>query len=110
VATHLHDLIVAALETGGRRGELLTLQWKQILVRGGQMAYIELPADKTKTNDPRTVPITASLRPILEFRSIGPDRKKLGPDAYVFGNACGEPVGRIYTAWRRPAAERGSRT
>jgi integrase len=106
-ATHLHDLIVAALETGCRRGELLTLQWKQIIMKGGQMAYVDLPADKTKTNDPRTIPITAPLRAILEYRRIGPDGKKLGPEAYVFGNACGEPVGRIYTAWQATCRRAG---
>ncbi|MBA3231772.1 MAG: hypothetical protein H0T05_03030 [Acidobacteria bacterium] len=30
MATHLHDLIVAALESGCRKGELLSLQWWQV--------------------------------------------------------------------------------
>jgi integrase len=98
--THLRDLIRAALETGCREGELLSLQWWQIRVKHGVMAYIDLPADKTKTNEPRLVPITANLRALLEFRRIGPDGRPQDNEAYVFGNAFGERVGRIYTAWR----------
>ena len=104
MAGHLRDLIVAALETGCRRGELLSLQWNQVKE---QMRFIDLPADKTKTADPRLVPITAKLRAVLEYRKIGPDGKELGPDAYVFGNEVGESVGRITTAWNAACRRAG---
>jgi integrase len=73
MATHLRDLIVAAVESGCRRGELLSLQWHQIKTKNGAPYRIHLPADKTKTSEPRDVPITARLRALLEFRRIGPD-------------------------------------
>ena len=44
-AGRLHDLIVAALETGMRRGEILSLQWSQ--VRFSPRAELFLPAVKT---------------------------------------------------------------
>lgn len=33
------------------------------------------------------------------MRRQGPDGKEHGPNAYVFGNECGEPVTSIRTAW-----------
>jgi integrase len=104
---HLHDLIVAALETGCRKGELLSLQWDQVKSENGLMRYIELPADKTKTNDPRIVPITERLRAVLEYRRFGTDGRELPLDAYVFGNEVGERVGRVYTAWRATCRRAG---
>lgn len=100
MANHLYDLIIAALETGCRVGELLSLQWRQVKSESGVARYIDLPADKTKTNDPRIVPLTSRLRAVLDFRRTGPDGTEHGPDAYVFGNEAGERVGRISRAWR----------
>ena len=47
---HLRALIVAALSTGCRLGELLSLQWSQVRRdEQGQARWIVLPASKTKT-------------------------------------------------------------
>jgi hypothetical protein len=73
--------------SGGRSGR-----------KGGVMHHLDLPADKTKTTDPRKVPITPRLRAILEYPRTGPDGREHGPDQYVFGNEVGERVGRVYTA------------
>jgi integrase len=62
----LRAIVEAALETGCRRGELLTLQWSQ--VQWTPKAQIFLPAAKTKTRTDRYVPISARLRPLLEIR------------------------------------------
>jgi integrase len=58
-------IIIAALETGCRIGELLSLQWGQVRWAEG---YILLNASKTKTNEARSVPMTSRLRGILEMR------------------------------------------
>jgi integrase len=58
MASHLHDLIVAALESGCRKGELLSLQWFQVRTQGSVTHHIDLPADKTKTSEPRKVPVS----------------------------------------------------
>jgi integrase len=84
------DLITAALETGMRKGELLSLQWKQ--VRFAPRAEIFLPADKTKTKRDRRVPISTVCRRVLESRQRDPAGDVLGPEAYVFGNEIGKPV------------------
>lgn len=94
---HLRAIIEAALETGCRRGELLTLQWWQ--VRFAPKSGILLPAIKTKTRTDRKVPISTRLRAVLEMRPCRPDGRDLPPDSYVFGNELGEPVTDIKRAW-----------
>lgn len=94
---HLRALIEAALETGCRKGELLSLQWAEVSLAHG---VIVLPAEKTKTHESRVIPITARLKAILEMRKTGPDGKDLPPSKHVFGNEVGEEVKSIKTAWR----------
>jgi integrase len=98
VAGGLHDIITAALETGCRRGELLTLQWHQI--RLSPRAEVFLPATKTKTKRDRRVPISTVLRAVLDARRTDPAGVALSPDAYVFGDEIGRPRRSIKTAWR----------
>ena len=95
---HLRAVVECALETGMRRGEILSLQWSQ--VRLSPNAQIVLPAWKTKTRRDRTIPISARLRAILEMRRIGPDGKERPGGAYVFGNEVGGRVLSFKRAWQ----------
>jgi integrase len=98
----LDHLIVAALETGCRRGELLTMQWSQVrLPQGKKRGDIFLPAEKTKTKRDRWIPITTGLLNVLEMRKHGPDGEEHKPDAYVFGNEAGEPRKDFSSLWGR---------
>ena len=92
---HLHAMIIAALETGCRRGELLSMRWEQV---EGDQLY--LPAELTKTNEARVIPLSKRLRAVLEMRRTDPKGEPLPPTAYVFGTATGEPVKSIKTAWK----------
>src|ERR1019366_3399970 len=56
----IRALIEAALETGCRRGELLTLQWAQVRLDGPRPAIV-LSAAKTKTKTQREIPISTRL-------------------------------------------------
>jgi integrase len=94
----LQDVILAALETGMRRGEILSLQWDQ--VRFTPRAEFFLPARKTKTKRDRRVPVSSVLRAVLEQRRVDPAGAELPPDAYVFGDEIGRRRGAIKTAWR----------
>jgi integrase len=94
---HLRALVEAALETGCRQGELLSLQWHQ--VRSQPRAELFLPAQKTKTKRDRRIPISTRLAAILAMRRAGPDGKEHPPDAYVFGNEVGEPIKRVSRGW-----------
>ena len=97
---HLRALIVAALTTGCRLGELLSLQWHQVQRdEQGQARWIVLEAVKTKTETTRTIPIGPRLRAELEMRRHAPDGKEHKPTAYVFGDEVGEQVGSVRRAW-----------
>ena len=104
----LHALVTAALEIVCRKGELLSLQWRQ--VRWAQNE-IHLPAAKTKARRPRYMPISQRLHAVLEMRRLDPDGQEHGPDAYVFGNAIGEPgVSKTIEDWWRRACARAQIT
>lgn len=62
----LRARIEAATETGCRKGERLSLQWRQ--VRFTPRPEIVLPAHKTKTKRERTVPMSSRLKAILQMR------------------------------------------
>jgi integrase len=96
---HLRALLVAALTTGCRIGELLSLQWAQIRGDEDEPRWIDLPAAKTKTNETRTIPIGPRLRAELAMRRHAPDGKEHPPSAYVFGNAVGEHVASVRQQW-----------
>ena len=89
----LPHLITAALETGCRLGELLSLQWEQ--VRGD----LFLPAGKTKAKKPRRVPISSVLRAVVDARRNDPSGSALPPSGYVFGDEVGRRRRSIRGTW-----------
>lgn len=108
--SHLRALIVAALSTGCRLGELLSLQWLQVRRdEQNRPRWLVLPARKTKTNEARTIPVGPRLRAELEMRRHGPDGKELATDAHIFGNEIGEPIASVKTAWRATCRRAGIR-
>lgn len=96
----LRPLVEAALETGCRSGELLSLQWHQVRGLSGTRPELVLPAGKTKTKRERVIPISARLKVILEMRRNDPDGEPHGPQDYVFGNEIGEQTLSVKTAWK----------
>jgi len=106
---HLRAVVEAALESGMRRGEILSLQWNQIegLTLEGKnnkavwapRAELVLPWAKTKTRRDRRIPISSRLRGILEMRRLDPAGKPLAGDAYALGNAIGQRVKDVKRAW-----------
>jgi integrase len=53
-----------------------------------------LTADKTKTKRKRMIPISSTLRKVLDRRRRAPNGEDLPATAHVFGNAVGEPIAR----------------
>ena len=78
---HLHRVVVCALNTGMRRGEILGLKWSQI--RNG---FIYL--DKTKTNEARQIPINDSLEGM--FKEIRVEQGFKNTTGHVFTYALSE--------------------
>lgn len=60
-SNHLRPIIIMALNTGMRRGEILNLQWTNVDLKHG---FILL--DKTKNGDRREIPINETLRRTLK--------------------------------------------
>ena len=85
-----------------RRRELLSLQWKDVVLdEKDQPRALMIQAENSKTNQPRTVPMmSARLRTVLVRRRLGPNGSKLPSRAHLFGNEVGEPVKNVKTAWR----------
>jgi integrase len=79
---YLRAIVVMALDTAMRRGEILKLRWDMVNLAQG---VISLPGEITKTGKPRQIPVTYRLQAELEaLRSTsGP----IGPEVLVFGGA-----------------------
>lgn len=77
---HLIPLIIFAVETGCRRGEIKTLRWSHVNFK---TRTITIEQRNTKTLKPRLVPITARLQTTLAKLR----RNTLRPNSLVFGRA-----------------------
>ncbi len=104
---HLRAVVEAAIETGCRKGEILSLQWKQVegmkvdgeKVTWAPKAEIFLPFGKTKTKRDRRIPISTRLKGILEMRRIDPAGQPHAMDAYAFGSEIGGRLLGFGRAW-----------
>ena len=85
----LQRLIIGALETGMRRGELLSLQWQDVDM---QRRELTVRAENTKTDEARHLPISSRLAGILEMARTDPTGREFGPLNYVFGDTVGRKV------------------
>lgn len=100
----LHNVIVAALETCCRRGELLSLRWQDVSLSRGQLT---IRAENTKSRTMRQIPISARLLPILKMIEHDPAGEPHKPSAFVFGDAVGAKVGSPKKAWAKTCAAAG---
>lgn len=92
----LHALVLTAILTGARRGELLALRWADVNLEAGTALL-----GTTKNGDPRTLvllpQVVEALRPFA-----GEGRR------YVFGSVRAKylaPAGNIEAAWREARAK-----
>lgn len=101
----LRAMVEAAIESGCRQGELLSMQWHQV---GLDLRNPELwlPEGKTKSARGRRVPISKRLRIILEMRRDAlraalelQAEEPLPVSLHVFGNEIGQRRGSIDRAW-----------
>ncbi len=60
---HIKPILICALDTGMRRGEMFKMIWRDVNFRSGE---ILIPQQNTKTEDARTVGMTARLKDELE--------------------------------------------
>jgi len=92
----LQNLIIAALETACRCGELLSLQWRDVDLERGELT---IRAEKAKDGDTRVLPISSRLRVVLTMAQTDPAGTDYPVEAFVFGEL-GQETGNISRAWR----------
>jgi len=92
----LYRLVVAGLETGCRLGELLSLQWREVNLKGRELCIL---ASKAKDREDRHIPISSTLLAVLEMAQHGPTGQPLPSVAYVFGDECGSRIESPKKAW-----------
>jgi integrase len=86
--SHLKPIVIMALNTGMRLGEILKLKWEQVDLRHG---FILL--DDTKNNERRQIPINSTLREVLEKLPIGLKIE------HVFTGDDGKPYNRVKSSF-----------
>ena len=106
---HIRGIVECALETGMRRGEILSLQWSQVVgltvdddgttLTWAPRPVLSLPFTKTKTRSSQEIPISTRLKGILELRRLDPTGKPHPPTAYVFGTVIGTQLLGFQRAW-----------
>jgi integrase len=89
---HLTPIVLLALNTGLRRGELLNLAWKDVdIVR----RVLTVRGDTAKSGRTRHVPLNDEAREVLDAWGIGSDLVFPGPE--------GRPMTTLKTAWLKVA-------
>ena len=96
-APHLRKIIVAALDTGMRRGEILQQRWEHV---DFQRRLLFVTRSKTPEGEAREVPLTGRVYALLESLRQ--------PEGLVFTFEK-RPVQRIKTAWRAAIRRAGVR-
>ena len=93
----LYRLIIAALETGCRQGELLSLQRGDV---NRERREIRVRAVNAKDDEDRYIPITGRLQAVLAMTTHDPAGRPFGPEAYVFGDELGQAIKSPKKAWQ----------
>ena len=88
---HLRPLIILALNTGLRRGELFLLSWKNVDLKAKQITVASTTAKSKKT---RYVPLNSEALSTLRTW-----HKQTGDSEYVFPNKNGEPLTDVKHSW-----------
>jgi integrase len=85
---HLRPILICALETGMRRGEIMNLKWSNVDMKNNMIYVVE-----TKNGEPRHVPMSNRLRSTLAAlpRRIGSDYVFTGETKVGKGKQIGIP-------------------
>ena len=98
-AERLQAIIVAAIETAMRLGELLALQWGDVDLTNRAIYVRAEEEGASKTARSRMVPMSDTLFELLTAMITDPNGERFGRRAYVFGDAVGGRVTKIRKAW-----------
>jgi integrase len=94
---YLRAMIIAALDTGMRRGEMLALRFVDLDL---QRKLITLRGTTTKNKKTRSVPIpTARLEAVLNWLRLDAAGHPKPPEARVFSDGAGDPIKIFRKTW-----------
>jgi integrase len=96
-APHLRDIIMVALDTGMRRGEILHQQWEDVDF-ARRLLYVS--HSKTPEGEAREIPLTDRVHRLLI------ENKKSDGLIFTFH---GKPIGSLKTAWKAAIRRAGIR-
>ncbi len=97
----LQNIIIAAIETAARKGELLALTWADVDLA---QKKIRFRAETTKDSETRIIPISGRLAAVLEMAKTDPKGDDYPTTAFVFGEL-GQPVASKDKARQTAAAD-----
>ena len=96
-ADHLQPLVLTALLTGARRGELFDLVWGAVDLDLGRVTFV---GTTTKSGLSRHVPLCTEAQTVLQTWHDQQPAKRQEPEALVFPSPQGgERLDNISTAW-----------
>ncbi len=101
---HLRPILITALETGMRRGEIMKLKWSDVDMKAGMIFVAE-----TKTGRPRHIPMSSRLRATLGRlpRRLGSDYVFTGVKRFPKVGKDGEPFHDVRTAFENACRRAG---
>jgi integrase len=100
-ADHLRPLVLVALNTGLRRGELFSLKWSDLDLDRAGHAMLTVRAAAAKSGDSRRVPLNTEAAGVL--RGWKKQTKLASADALVFPGAEGARLNNVNKAWATAA-------
>src|SRR5262249_18072729 len=92
---HLRAIVVLAINTGMRKGEIIGLTWERVDLTRDMGFWATLTLYDTKNGEPRGVPLNKQA--VAALSSVEPDvSKRVGK---VFKRSNGDDYGAIRTSW-----------
>jgi len=91
LSPYLYTVVMLALATGARRGELLSLCWPDVDLKRGTLTFHE-----TKNGERRTVPLTGQVLTLMQQHA----RVRRIDTVLVFPNSTGKRALDIRAAWQ----------
>jgi integrase len=92
---HLRPLVIVALNTGLRRGELFNLKWQDINL---DTKWMDVQGETAKSGQTRRVPLNAEAIAILAGWLV--QASEIDRNSHVFPGVDGDRLTTIATAWR----------
>lgn len=90
---HLEPIVLLAMYTGMRRGEIFSLKWVDVSLKAKQ-PHLTVKPDNAKSGKGRYIPLNQITLSVLKDW-----KKESGTSAHVFENSEGKPFNDIKKAW-----------